>query len=178
MDLSAAVTEIQNQTDELKKAASIDSLLLSKIVTVKELSKMLSVSPAYVVNVRRTVNLPPLITDGYYARSISASHLRILSRLKNESQMIEAYEKILSQGLTTSQTEELVRTMLYTVEPGGSRASSLIIDKIKYLFQKIDQSAKVSVSQTRVRTRITIDLYGGLAKTTRFLRKLSDMTQD
>lgn len=168
------VDSLVAERDDVKKATQIDSLLKSKTTTVKELAGLLSLSPSYICNIRRLVKLPELVTDGYYAGTISSSHLRILSRLPNEEEIILAYQKILERSLNTQETEELVREMLYKIEPGGIQVTALVKDKIALRFANLDPASKISVVQTRVRTRIVVDLYGGLRKTSRFLQKLSD----
>lgn len=168
------IDSIIAEKDEIKKAASIDKLLQSEQITVKELAAAVGKSSSYICNLRRIVSLPELVIDGYYAKSITASHLRILSRLTSESDIIATYEKILTQSLTTQEAEELVREVLFAVTPGGSRISLLDKDTIMAGFKTLEPMVKVSINQSRVRTRVVLDLYGGFRKTSRFLQKLKE----
>ncbi len=172
------IDTIKAEKDEIKKATTIDNLLKQGEISVKELAEQLNKSSSYICNLRRIVSLPELVIDGYSSGTITASHLRILSRLRSEEQAIIAFEKILENSLSTQETEELIREMLFAVEPGGSRLSALDKDTIEAGFKIIDPAVKVTISQSRVRSRVVLDLYGGFRKTSTFLKKLNEQSSD
>jgi len=70
------------------------------------------------------------------------------------------------------QTENLVREALYNVKTQGDYLSknkrNLLIDK----FKSISQEFKIKIVQTRVKSKIIIEIKGSALKTTSLLKKL------
>ena len=107
----------------------------------------------------RLNRLSEIVMDGYYSKLISMSHLFVLSLLKSPEDIMNVYEKVLSQGLTVLQTEELVREQLHGVRSGGRYIDEI---KIKNAQSKLKNEfgSDVKVTQTRLKTKFLIEWKG------------------
>ena len=172
-ELEKILNRIQNEEDPFTKAKLIYSIKLDKQVTLRVLSAKIKLKPSYVSHILRLLKLPPLIVDGYYSQLTTLSHLFILSRLHDEKEMISLYEKILSENLTSLQTEELVREKLYSVKSGGSRLEKKEIDD--FLSSMNAGERKVKIIQSRTKGKLILEIDGDLIKTSEELRKIMEL---
>lgn len=136
-----------------------------------DLAKRLGYTSSYICHLIRINRLPPLIIDGYYSKLITISHLFIISRIKEEKKLLNVYEKILISDFNILQTEEFVRRILYGVKTKGSYLSEEEKDSFQHEFQK-QNSMNLKIVQTRIKSRLTIEIKGGLDQTTEKLRML------
>ena len=172
-ELEKIINRIQNEEDPFAKAKLIHSIKTDKQVTLRVLSAQIKLKPSYVSHILRLLKLPPLIVDGYYSQLTTLSHLFILSRLHDEKEMISLYEKILSENLTSLQTEELVREMLYGVKSEGTRLGKQEIDD--FLSSINTEEKKVKIIQSRTKGKFILEIDGDMIKTSQELRKLMDL---
>ena len=165
------INKVKNSKDFFYKAKLLIYLKKDKQISNKELSKITHIKPSYLCHILRLNRLPELVIDSYYSHLVSISHLFILSRLKDQKQIIHTFEKILKNNLTVGQTEYLIREILYGLKSDGKYfVDEEIINKIK----EINKSDNVSIKiiQSRVRSKIIIEMLGSLAKTTPLLKEL------
>lgn len=170
---SSQITEIKLEKDPFRKARLISFLNKEKNISIKHLSVLLTLKASYICNILRLLRLPEIAIDGFYAGSVSLTHLLILSRIKNNDHIITLYEKILSQNMTVSQTEVMVREHLYGIKSDGERLTSEEKNQLIKFFTHIDKKIKTTVTQTRIRGRIMLEVEGGLAQTSAILKKLA-----
>lgn len=175
IDLESYINAIQKEPDILKKAQLLKTILTTQYYTSSEVAKTLKVTPSYISNLLRLITLPEIVIDGYYAKSISATHLIILSRIKDQSLLISIFEKVLAQSLTTVQTEQLVSQSLRGVDLSGVRADKKTREKITHFFTKIDRRIEVDITQTRRRARVTLSVKGPYATTSQVLANISKL---
>lgn len=174
--MNTAATELINQliqeSDYFKKAQIVDLLRRQECISVKDIALKIDKHPSYVSHLNRLLKLPPLVIDGYYSGQVALSQLIILSRLKDTGSMEEVYQEILAKGLTSQQTEELIRLKNYdiTSEPEKVSPSELqiLIDEI----QEKMKGVQVKVVQTRIKGKITLELKGNNKQTADFLRNV------
>lgn len=169
-ELEALLKRIQDEGDPFAKAKLINSIKRNKQVTLREVSTKLRIKPSYVSHILRLLKLPSLIIDGYYSQLATLSHLFILSRLPNEKVMISLYEKVLSDSLTSLQTEELVREILYGVRGDGIKLGKKEIEDFVTAMNAEDK--KVKIIQSRTKGKFILEIDGDVVKTTQELRKL------
>ena len=173
-EIEKIIEKIKVEKDIVKIARLLNYLVKDKQIRVVELAKILDWNSSYICNVIRLLKLPEILIDGYYAQQISVSHMIVISRLKNQDQMNEAYEKVLTGNFNVLKTEELIRDMLYSVATDDGRVSKEIVDKIKDNFQKLSPDLNVKVIQTRIRTKVVLQLDGSTKKTNLFLKLLAN----
>ncbi|MGB9707631.1 MAG: hypothetical protein ACPL1D_02665 [Microgenomates group bacterium] len=171
-EVEKIILQIKEEKDIFNKARLIQYLIKDKDIRIKDLSTKLGLKPSYLCHLIRLNKLPPLIIDGYYSNLISLSHLLILSRLDDKKKMAEVYEKILSDNLTVSQTEEIIRDILYQVKDNGTylpkQKLELLLEKIKKKFPNI----RIKVIQTRIKGKLIIEIKDNLKNSSSFLEKL------
>lgn len=166
--------QIRLNDDFFEKAKLIDYLKIEKQIPLYKISQGTNIKPSYLCHILRLKKLPPLVVDGYYSKLISISHLFIISRLKDQESMITAYEKILSNSLTVSATEVLVREKLYNVTGEGEAFSKEQVTKFVEML-KNRAGFKVEVIQTRTKGKINLEIKGGREKTTPILQDLTKL---
>ena len=163
--------EFNNEKDHFKKSNLLHKLTKEHNLKLVEISKNINLSPSYISHIMRLKKLPELIIDGYYSNQISITHLYIISRLLEVKDMIQIYEKVLTNNLTTLETDDLVRQKLYGVKSEGTYLldtdKSIIIEKLNNIL-----AGKIKIIQTRVKSKIIIELKGSLKETSDKIKKL------
>lgn len=175
-DIDSVLTQIKSSHDYFEQARLILLLKRDKGIRIIDISKKLAIKPAYISHILRLNRLPEFVKDGYYSELISISHLFIISRLKTTEQIMEIYEKILADSLTTQQTEELVREMLYQIKDRGEYLSSAEKEKFLKSYEKKD-NIKAKIVQSKLRGKIIIEVKGNLEKTSAELKKIIGLLQ-
>lgn len=172
LDLSSYIHRIQQEDDIFTKAKLLHVLTDEYKVPIKDIAQYLKLSSSYVCNLLRILRLPDLVRDGYYSGLVSPTHLFIISRLHDERDVIDVYEEILQQSLTTNLLEEKVRERLYNITSEGEHLSDDLKHSLRESLQVIDPKIVVKVIQSRIRAKVVIELPGGLTDTTRVLEKI------
>ncbi len=175
-------------TDEVDKLftqalGEVDIFVKAKILRILkdkyglrtiDLARGLDIKSSYVCHILRLNKLPSIIIDGYYSKTISISHLFLISRLNREDDMVKVYEKVLTENLTVAQTEESVREILYSLSSDGEYLSPELRD---LLIQKLEddvENLNVKIIQTRTRSRLIYEVKGSLEVTTPIIRKIAE----
>jgi len=170
--IEKVVSQIKLEKDYFIKAKLILFLVKEYDLKNKDLSAKLGIKPAYLCHIKRLSRLPEIIIDGYYSKDITLSHIFIISRLHDKKEMAIVYEKILSKNLTVLQTEDLVRELLHNIKPGGQELTKAekeaFISKIKNKYK----DTKINIVQTRIKSKLLVEIKGNLEKTTPTLRSL------
>lgn len=168
----------KNESDYFDKAAILQTLKEENKIKIKDMAEYLEMKPSYLCHILRLNKIPDLLRDGYYSKSISITHLFVISRLKDQSQMIDAIEKVLGKNLTTSQTDQLVTSMIYKIEGKGKKVADEVNREMKRKLLELNKDATVNVLQTRVKTKILIELWGNLEVTSQFLKRVGESIKD
>ena len=166
------ISQIRLEKDYFIKSKLILSLIKEYDLKNKDLSVKLGIKPAYLSHIKRLSRLPEIIIDGYYSKNITLSHLFIISRLHDKKEMGSVYEKVLSKNLTVLQTEDLIRELLHDVKSVGleltKEEKEVFINKIKNKYKDI----QVKIVQTRIKSRLLIEIKGNREKTTPTIKSL------
>lgn len=165
--------DFKNEKDHFIKSNILHKLSKELDIKLAEISKNVNLSPSYISHIMRLKKLPDLIIDGYYSNLISITHLYIISRLLNPKEMIEVYEVVLTKNLTTIDTEYIVRQKLYGIKAEGAYMlddeKRQISDKLKNLL-----GGEVKIIQSRIKSKLLVEIKGNLKETTEKLKKLMD----
>lgn len=166
------VANFQEEKDFFERARILKSLTREQRIPLKTVSRDLGLKPSYLCHILRLNKLPDLVIDGFYSGTVSISHLFVLSRLKSDEDMIEVYEKILTENLTVLRTDEAVRGKLYKVTHEGE----YLTENEKREFQEILSGKNVTakIIQTRVKAKLLFEVKGSLKKTSTALRHLME----
>lgn len=173
-EIDSVLTQIKTSQDYFKKAKLLLFLKKDKQLPVNEMARHLELKPSYVSHILRLNRLPELVKDGYYSKLISLSHLFIISRLKSSKQMIDVYEKILADTLTTQQTETTVREMLYQIKDQGEYITKGEVEEFSKTYNGSDDT-QTKIIQSRLRGKLIVEIKGNLEKTSQELRKIMNL---
>lgn len=171
-DLSSLINQIKAEKDIFQKYRLIEYIMKEKKLRITDVSSKIGYKPSYICHLMRLKKIPDVVVDGYYSKSISSSHIYVLSRLDDVKQMIDLYEKILSENYTVRQTETAVREYLYKVKSTGKylnkENSEKLTQKIKDKFPEIN----IQIIQTRIRGRIILEVKGDLETSSKMIKKV------
>lgn len=166
------ISQIKSETDFFNKARFLDFLRRKKDVPLKTIAAKLNLKAPYICQIMRLIRIPDIIVDGYYSKSITISHLFIIARLKDKDQMLKLYEDILTNNLTTIQVENRVREQLYGIKTTNNRLSQEDKKTISDNIKKGHKEIAVNIIQTRIKSKIIIELKTDLEKASNLLKKL------
>jgi len=169
-DISSLLARIKDEKDIFQKARLIDYILKEKKLRIIDLSKKIGFKSSFICHLLRLKKIPDVVVDGYYSKSISSSHIYILSRLNNTKQMIELYEKILGENYSVKQTEEAVRDYLYQVKSVGKYINKENIEKQTKKIKEKFPELNIQIIQTRIRGRVILEIKGDLEKSSKILK--------
>jgi len=171
-DISSLLAQIKDEKDIFQKARLINYILKEKKLRIIDLSKKIGFKSSYICHLLRLKKIPEVVVDGYYSKSISSSHIYILSRLNNTKQMIELYEKILGENYSVKQTEEAVRDYLYQVKSVGKYINKENIEKQTKKIKEKFPELNIQIIQTRIRGRVVLEIKGDLEKSSKILKQI------
>jgi len=171
-DLSSLINQIKAEKDIFQKYRLIEYLMKEKKLRITDLSNKIGYKPSYICHLMRLKKIPDVVVDGYYSKSISSSHIYVLSRLNDVKQMVDLYEKILSENFTVRQTESAVREYLYKVKSIGKYINKESVMKLtKKVIEKYPET-NVQVVQTRIKGKILIEVKGNLEVSSKTIKHL------
>lgn len=171
-EITKALEAIKSEKDMFQKARMLRDVIHVNQMRIIDIAGKLSMKASYICHILRLNKIPDMIVDGYYARLITLSHLFVISRLKETKDMVSIYEKVLSENITVLQAEEEVRNTLYSVRSEGSYIKREEIQKFIDDIKKTHKCADIKIVQTRIKSKLILELKGNLAKTNTLLKSL------
>lgn len=172
VETSQLIETIKKEADIMQKVRFLSQLIKTKEIKLKDVAEKLGVQSSYVCHLLRLNRLPEAVVDGYYSNNISLSHLFIISRIKDTRQMIEVYEKVLSDSLTVKGAEELVRDILYGIKTEGEYISPQEKENFIQKITLLRKNLNLKIIQTRIKSKIIFEIKGNLEKTSKEVRSL------
>ena len=171
-DITSLLNQIKIDKDIFQKSRLIEYIIKEKNLRIIDLANKIGYKPSYICHLLRLKKIPEAVIDGYYSKSISSSHIYILSRLKNKKQMIELYEKILSQNFTVKQTENEVRNYLYQIKSVGKYINREDVEKLSKKIKEKYPEINVLIVQTRIKGKIIFEIKGSLEKSSKIIKQV------
>lgn len=171
-DITSLLDQIKTDKDIFQKSRLVDYVLKEKKLRIIDLSNKIGYKPSYICHLLRLKKIPDVIIDGYYSKSISSSHIFILSRLNDTHQMIKLYEKILGENYTVKQTEESVRELIHQIKSVGKYINKENIEKITEKIKEKYPEVELKIIQTRIKGRIIFEVKGSLEKSSKEIKKI------
>jgi len=171
-DITSLINQIKVDKDIFQKYRLLEYLMKEKKLRIIDLANKIGYKPSYICHLLRLKKIPDVLVDGYYSKTISSSHIYVLSRLNDVKQMINLYEKILGDNYTVKQTETAVREYLYQVKSVGKYISKEISEKfIKKIKEKYPE-LNIQIVQTRIKGRILMEIKGDLETSSKTIKHL------
>ena len=93
----------------IEEATAYKKLQETLTLTQEELAKRLGKSRSHITNMLGLLTLPNEIKEEISKKTISMAHARVLSKLDNEDQQKELLNRIITEGISVRQLEELVK---------------------------------------------------------------------
>ena len=121
----ALVENIQRQDlDPIEIALSYERLLSEINLTQEQLSDRVGKNRSTIANYFRLLKLDPIIQTGMRDGFVSMGHGRALIGLADTNQQLTVYDKVIANGLSVRQTEDLVRKLTDPKSAEKTRVSS------------------------------------------------------
>lgn len=147
----------RSELNPLEEAAAYTQLLEDFGCTQEELATRIARSRPQISNTLRLLKLPPLVQRRVAAGVLSAGHARALLGLPDGAAMERLAQRIVAEGLSVRNTEEIVAlgetgedeqpTRRSPARPGGNRAA--LEDLAARLSDRLDTKVKVNLGQRK-----------------------------
>ena len=119
----ALVENIQRQDlDPIEIALSYQRLIEEVQLTQEKLSERIGKKRSTITNYLRLLKLDPIIQTGMRDGFISMGHGRTLINVEKKKEQLDIYKKVVSQGLSVRETEQLVKS--YKTSQQGTEANT------------------------------------------------------
>ena len=102
-----------------ESAAALKGTMEMRGCSQADMARMLGVSKAYIANKLRLLRLEDSCRAMIEEAGLSERHARAILRLKGENQRLSALKSICAEGLTVSESEELIESILSSEEKGN-----------------------------------------------------------
>jgi ParB family chromosome partitioning protein len=149
----------RSQLNPLEEGAAYQQLLNDFSYTHDELAVKLSKSRPAITNTMRLLNLPPSVQRKVAAGVISAGHARALLSLANEKEIENLANRIVAEGLTVREVEEIVASGGAKVNGGSIRRGKIIAPKLKHVADQLSDhlDTRVNVELGKKKGKIVIE---------------------
>ena len=151
---TASLALIENiQREELsviEEAQAYSKLLEMHELTQEALAQRLGKSQSTVANRIRLLSLPEEIQEGLLQKDITERHARSLMTLKTTEEQVEYYEKVIEQGLTVRELDDLIKSdYAKPVEKKKRKKPKLVSKDVRIATNTIKRSLKM-ISDTGI----------------------------
>jgi len=171
-DITSLLNQIKLNKDIFQKSRLLEYVIREKNLRIIDLANKIGYKSSYICHLLRLKKIPEAVVDGYYSKSISSSHIFILSRLNDKKQMIELYEKILGENFTVKQTENEVRNYLYQVKSIGKYIRKEDVEKLTKKIKEKYPEINIEIIQTRIKGKIIFEVKGDLEKSSKNIKQV------
>lgn len=171
-DISSLFKKIREEKDIFQKSRLLEYVIREKNFRVIDLANKIGYKSSYICHLLRLKRIPEVVIDGYYSKSISSSHIHILSRLNDIKQMIQLYEKILGENYTVKQTENAVREYLHQVKSIGKYINKENVEKLAKKIKEKFPDLNIQVVQTRIKGKVILEIKSDLEKSSKEIKKI------
>lgn len=93
----------------IEEATAYKKLQETLSLTQEELAKRLGKSRSHITNMLGLLSLPEIIQEDISNKKISMGHARVLSKLDDSAQQKELVEKVINEGISVRELEELTK---------------------------------------------------------------------
>lgn len=139
----------------IEEALAYTKIMEAKGLTHDELSKVIGKSQAYVTNTIGLLRLPEEVKDLVVNNKISMTHARILSKMSDRNTIIHLANRVLNEGLTVRNLEEIAQGNDITKRVKVERKVKDSDREYKYieevLCEKLDTKVRVYKNKLEIR---------------------------
>lgn len=137
----------------IEEATAYKKLQETLQVTQEELAKRLGKSRSHITNMIGILSLPQNIQDEISKNNVSMGHARVLSKLSDESQQQTLLDKIINEGISVRELENLTQSPeVKKVNPQVKKT----IQNTEYLYLQEELSEKLGTKVVIKKNKIEI----------------------
>lgn len=170
LEMSIVENVQREDLNPIERAQAYKKLIDEFGMSVTEVAKRVGKSLPYISNTIRLLTLPDAIKDALAAGVITEGHVRPLISIGDHKLMLQAFKRILVEGISVRGAEEVARQLKSEVqkrEPYKKRDKIYIPeqeDMAKALTEKHGYD-RVQFDQSRIRGKISIEIKGDETET-------------
>ena len=137
----------------IEEATAYKKLQETLVLTQEELAKRLGKSRSHITNMIGILSLPQNIQDEISKNNVSMGHARVLSKLSDESQQQTLLDKIITEGISVRELENLTQSPeVKKVNPQVKKT----IQNTEYLYLQEELSEKLGTKVIIKKNKIEI----------------------
>ena len=174
LEMSIVENVQREDLNPIERAQAYKRLIDEFGISVTEVAKRVGKSLPYISNSIRLLTLPDAIKDALAAGVITEGHVRPLISIGDPKLMLQAFKKILVEGISVRGAEEVARQMKSEVqkkEPHkkGDRLYIPEQDKMARELEDTKKYSRVQFEQTSKKAKIVLEFKGDPSDTTPWL---------
>lgn len=157
----ALIENLQREDlNAIEEARGYRRLLTEYQMTQAELADKVSKSRSAITNALRLLDLSEEVQELVYSGKVSAGHARAILAIPDEQLRIRLAEKVVAEGLSVRETENLAR--LYAAGRGERSARPLMPKLYKVVTRRLRRvlGTGVRIKQSSGRNRLEIEFHG------------------
>lgn len=117
----------------IEESTAYKKLLQTLSLTQDELAKRLGKSRSHITNMLGLLSLPEEIQNLISDKKLTMGHARVLSKLESNAQQKELADKIITEGLSVRQLEELTNSEKQFIRSHQIKKSKSVSSEYKYI---------------------------------------------
>lgn len=143
----------------IEEATAYKKLQENLNLTQEELANRLGKSRSHITNMLGLLTLPLEVQDKISSKEISMGHARIISKLESRNQQLDLLEKVLDEGLSVRQLEELTKEKAIFTRTHEIRSKSSKLNQYSYLQEELCEllGTKVKIKSNKIEISFTND---------------------
>lgn len=136
----------------LEEAIAYKKLLEELSLTQEELAKRLGKSRSHITNMLGLLTLPEEVKDEISLGKLSMGHARVLSKIEDSEKVKELANKVITEGLSVRQTEELSHSDNLTRKNIQTRKTSNINNEYKDVEEELAEKfgTKIKIKNNKL----------------------------
>lgn len=180
LEMSIVENVQREDLNAIERAQAYKRLIDEFGISVTEVAKRVGKSLPYISNTIRLLTLPDAIKDALAAGVITEGHVRPLISIGDPKLMIQAFKRILVEGISVRGAEEVARQLKGEVqqrEPHKKRDKLYVpeLDEMAKILREKKGYSKVQFDQTQKRAKAIIEINGDPSDTTPRLKEISEL---
>ena len=143
----------------IEEATAYKKLQETLGLTQEELAKRLGKSRSHITNMLGLLTLPSTIQEDISSKKITMGHARVISKLENSTQQQELVDKVINEGISVRQLEELAKeTEIIKTNPQKTRIDSI---ENEYSYIQDEMSEQLGTKVVIKKNKIEISFVNG-----------------
>lgn len=143
----------------IEEATAYKKLQENLNLTQEELANRLGKSRSHITNMLGLLTLPLEVQDKISSKEISMGHARIISKLESRNQQLDLLEKVLDEGLSVRQLEEITKEKAIFTRTHEIRSKTSKLNQYSYLQEELCEllGTKVKIKSNKIEISFTND---------------------